>query len=680
MVARIRSMPPELVAVISHLTLQQTPWWSDAVDSVVLTVLYKAKIGLAEPKIRQLIFRDYGAELMPEIMRDALSNLESRFRIIKLPDNKYTVTQDAAELVEAAIVQWESVRLAARSVFTDLISPELPDINHNLIWEQFQSEVLVPSITNLGAQAWNFFANNDSVISDSMEPYLNNFVRNFPEELRECLRDAVFKFLDPNVEASRSFVIDTLSACFFTTACGLSRNEVETIEKILANPFEIRALLDVDLILAANGLFDSNTNELVNSLLQLRGSERLHAFLEFIVSTMTLGEARTALQFAAKLTQVENDEEVTLEGPLSVSIQGIMASYIGSGDDDHQAYFEGWASALSNGSSVELLPAGYGLFDDKAVMSEARAYKKLSVGGELSSPNTASDRRYVHDVALRSVVKELRGGEWPDLFQNKHWLVTSNSFLLRFDADRAKRSGAFPVCVSPPILLQMLRLWIPRSDTWDRAAMSSMRLPFVNLGDTGKLDHAAVQVIRALARHGRLAIDQERLLATLINEDLRRTVSSANTRITSGGVEQSATQKQLEEILTGLQIVRDENKGLRAQLQEAQKGVENRKFAARMFAVAGSFSALLAIFITLFLKDNLSPFSSILMSSVTGACIAGIATLGAARLYVSVAKDEIAKRWRGRLKEWMSSFIILVVVNLCIATLAGAVYDSIKGH
>jgi hypothetical protein len=673
-------MPPELVAIISHLALQQTPWWSDAVDSVILTALFKSANDLTENEIRESISREYGADLMPGTINNALGNLESRFRIVKLPNGKYRTTRDAAELVKGAIAQWESVRSAARTIFIGLLPPELPETTHDLIWEQFQAEVLVPAIIDLGAQAWNFFANSEPVFADSIEPYLRHFLKKFPEELRNRLRDAVFLFLDPNVDASRSFIVDTLSACFFTTACGLSRNEVEHIEKILANPFEIRALLDIDLILAMNGLFDSNTNELVQSLLQLQGSERLHAFLEFLVSTMTLNEARTALRFAARLTQVESDEEMTLEGPLSMSIQGIMASYIGSGDVDYQAYFEGWASALDRGSSVGLIPVGSDLFDDATVMSDARAYKRMSVRAELSSSEGASDRRYMHDVALRSIVKKLRGGEWPDLFQNKHWLVTSNNFLLRYDAYTAKRTGTFPVCVSPLTLLQMLRLWIPRSDAWDRAALSSMRLPFVNLGDTGKLDHAALQVLRALAQHGRFAVDDERLLAALINEELRRTVSSASRKFTSEGVEQRASQRELQEIKEDLRVVQDENKALRASLQEAQERAERRKFATRMFAVAGSFSALLAIFITLFLKDNFKPFSSILMSSIVGACIAGVATLGAAWLYVAAAKDEIAKGWRGRLKRWMASFVVVVIVNLCIGALASAVYDAFKGH
>jgi hypothetical protein len=207
-----------------------------------------------------------------------------------------------------------------------------------------------------------------------------------------------------------------------------------------------------------------------------------------------------------------------------------------------------------------------------------------------------------------------------------------------------------------------------------------MRLPFVNLGETGKLDHAALRVLRALARHEQFAMDEERLLSVLLNEELRRTVSDAARDLASGAGRPVVTQSELQEMRAEIQVLREENTALRVTLQQAETGAESRRFVTRMLAVAGSFSVLLTVLLTIVLKENISLFSSTTVASITGACVAGVVGLLAARLYVAGASGEVAQRWRGRLRQWLSGFAVIVVVNLGIAVLASVIYDAIKGR
>lgn len=680
MVAPIQTMPPELVAIISHFELQRTPWWSDAVDSVILIVLFRSTTELTADEIRRTILSNYHANLTQETLIESLSRLESRVDITKLPQGSYRLSQDTAEKVDAAIAQWEVARSNARTIFVELIDSELPDINSDAAWEKFQVNLLIPAIVDLGAQAWNFIVNNEVAISDSIEPHIRRYLQQFPSETRTQLRSVVYAFLDPRIDSSRSFIADTLSAYFFMTACGLSEEEIRRIEKILANPFEVTAVLDVDLILAFNELFDSKTNELVSNLLELQASERFFNRLEFAVTTMTLNEAQAALHVAAAIGGAEeSDDAIILEGPLSITVQGIMASFLNSDRKSH-LYFEAGLTSLSYASRMYLVPAGSDRYTDEEVLSEARTYKKMVVGAEISSPPDSSDRRYLHDIALRSTIKELRGGEWPALFQNKYWLVTNNNALLRYDAYTTKRTGSSATCVSPLTLLQMLRLWVPRSEGWDRTAISSVRLPFVSLGQRGKLDRAALQVLRALARNEYFARDEERLLTTLLNEELKRTISDANKRMVSDANRQEISSGEIQEVRAELQTLRDENETLRADLQMAKARAQNRKFVTRMFAVAGSFSVILTVLTTIFLRENVSLFSSTVTASVTGACFAGLVTLAAARLYVAAATEGVAQEWRGRLRRWLGWFIVAVLLNLGIAVLASAVYDAAKGR
>ena len=93
--------------------------------------------------------------------------------------------------------------------------------------------------------------------------------------VREVAKGAALAFFDPEIEASRKFVADTLNAYYFMTACGLTRDQIQYIEKILNSFFDTVAFFDVDLILAVKGLSDRAAIELLSNLMESRGTEHI---------------------------------------------------------------------------------------------------------------------------------------------------------------------------------------------------------------------------------------------------------------------------------------------------------------------------------------------------------------------------------------------------------------------
>lgn len=571
MIQSATHVPSDLVAIISHLELQQTAWWSDAVQSVVLTTLYQAGSPLLKGEIQSYVQSNYNLELAEQAFEDSLADLEASYKITKLGDERFKLADDAAARVRLSISQWQLQRDAAQELFSSLILNLLPDIDAATVWNKFQKELLEPMVIKLGVSAWTFLVNDRSIIDQSLQEELKFFLLSFPEDQRELLKRAVLSFFDPELEASRQFITDTLNAYFFLTACGLSVEQIEYIEKTLHNFFDTVAFFDVDLLLAANGLADPGTNELVFNLMESRQSWRL-ASIDYFTAAITAQEAINILNAAGTIATGDTTNKLLPQGPLALSVRRAIAAFLDSADRDYKNYFLDWANALADRPALPTYPLREIDTDSTPTIdSEVRAYSVtagIATGERLS---TESEARIMHDVLLRHGIKELRGGEWPELHRSRYWLVTNNDALLRFDALSVRRGTGYPTCVHPLTFLQMLRLSTPRSEGWDRATISSLRMLLVQMGTPGKLDQAATRVLSALARYGHRGLSDEQMLSSVLNEELRR-LTGQRPKIGAFAVDDAEVIRQeMHEVKAQLEIVRAENAQLRTSLETNEK-------------------------------------------------------------------------------------------------------------
>jgi hypothetical protein len=570
-------VPVDLVAIISHLELQQTAWWSDAVQSVVLTTLYQAGSPLLKGEIQSYVQLNYKLELAEQALGDSLVDLEAGYKITKLGDERFKLADDAAARVRLSISQWQLQREAAQELFSSLVLDLLPDVDAEAVWNKFQKDLLEPMVIKLGVSAWTFLINDISAIDQSLQERLGFFLLSFPEDQRELLKRAILSFFDPELEASRRFIADTLNAYFFLTACGLSVEQIEYIEKTLRNFFDTVAFFDVDLLLAANGLSDSDTNELVFNLLESRESWRL-ATIDYFAAAITVQEAVKTLKVAGTIATNDTTDKLLPQGPLVLSVRGVIAAFLGSTDRDYQNYFLDWANALAGRPPLPAYPLrAIAAGSAPTIDAEVRAYgitAGVAVGETLSAE---SDARIRHDVLLRHGIKELRGGEWSELHRSRYWLVTNNDALLRFDALSVRRGTGYPTCVHPLTFLQMLRLSTPRSEGWDRATISSLRMLLVQMGTPGKLDQAATRVLGALARYGHRGLTDEQMLSSVLNEEFRRLTGQRPKIGTFVAEDAEVIRQEMQEVKVQLEIVRAENAQLRTSLEINEKPSADRR-------------------------------------------------------------------------------------------------------
>jgi hypothetical protein len=583
LIRRAPHLKEELAALIAHIELQQTAWWSDAVQSVILATLYRAQFPMQKYEINENVRSEYGFDIGPADLEDSLVNLQSTYQVTDLGDGRFRTADDAAHRVRLATMQWQLQAEAARQSFVAHVLASAPQANAERIWIAFQKDLLEPLVKDLALSAWIFLTNDRPIIEESLDSHLNKFLRTVGSGAHEVAKEAALAFFDPETEASRKFVADTLNAYYFMTACGLTPDQIQYIEKILNNYFDTVLFFDVDLILAAKGLSDGNAIELLSNLMESRGNEHV-GITEYFVADISMSESIEVLRLAARtMAHDETPKTLVLQGPLFLSVQRAIAARLDANDPDSAGFFRDSANSLSRRPPFPIFEVTGSVTarSDAVSQSDIRTYRSMSMvpGEEKLSHHSKS--RILHDLKLRAAVRTLRGGDWPDLTRCKYWLVTDNVALLRFDAFFTRRGAGFATCVHPLTFLQMLRLSTRRSEGLDRATIASIRLAFGQIGAAGKLDQAAARVLGALARYEQRGLGEEDVVESVLNEELRRLTRRQRKMITPSSNDAEVIRQEIVELKAELDAFRLENRRLRKSFESERRARDADRFVMR---------------------------------------------------------------------------------------------------
>ena len=136
----------------------------------------------------------------------------------------------------------------------------------------------------------------------------------------------------------------------------------------------------------------------------------------------------------------------------------------------------------------------------------------------------------LHDSILWHFVHDKR----PTLFESPldavSWLVTIDYRLLSFDRKRGRLANpAVRVCLHPTELIQILRVWEPRSTDMEQALMSGLRLPFMFYEfDLGK-ESASLRILKILSRFEHISdLGPEAIRDIVLNDAVRSKIAEVS--------------------------------------------------------------------------------------------------------------------------------------------------------
>jgi hypothetical protein len=136
--------------------------------------------------------------------------------------------------------------------------------------------------------------------------------------------------------------------------------------------------------------------------------------------------------------------------------------------------------------------------------------------------------QWEHDIMLWHFVRDKRPRIIESPLEAIYWIVTIDFKFLGFDAYKKKQlNEAFQICVHPSTLVQMLQLWIPRTEQFEVAMLSSLRLPFLFKEFDSASERATLHILEVLGRFENVGdLSKETIAATLMNDALRQKLSA----------------------------------------------------------------------------------------------------------------------------------------------------------
>jgi hypothetical protein len=529
-------LPPALVSLISGIELHQSDWWHDAVGRSVTFALWLHAVPQTTEQVGATLRTELGLQLQVPELDEQVQALLSEGQIVQVEPGLFSVSETCQTALVAEIEKNEVIDRAAKDSFIALLARDVSDADSNKAWESFNSDLLIPLITDLGAKTYRFLQGRPFVLSPS--PLLGKFLERQPRHQREGFESAVLAFLHPSREEARDYIINRLTTLSFIQASSWPREAVEELAKAASSELTFIVMLDTNLLFSMLDLHENPANEAAAALAQLREDVAASVTLRLFVTNETLMEARAALQNAAEAHRGIVLTPAVVAGTSGLTLSGLGQKFVEQASRadgvrssaDYFGYYVDNLLLLTRERGIELFNADLTplhvkqeVVDD--ILSATEVQNKHRRRRGLREKSYEQIR---HDVVLWHFVRAKRDAYVESPLQARYWVLTGDYSLLGFDAYKSQRRGqTVPVCLHPTGLIQMLRFWVPRGHSLDAALIRSLRMPFLFFKYDVALEQATLRVLRTLGRfENSQQLSVEAVARLVTSKELRRCMLS----------------------------------------------------------------------------------------------------------------------------------------------------------
>ena len=563
--AMAEQLPKSLLDLIEHIELNKSGWWDVALSNVLLAAIWMQGTPVHRGQVRDLTVSAFNLEIPPDRIATHIDRLLSDGSLTVLNNGHITLTSRIAEQMErrleAAHQNEEKVRVAFAKHVEKCCAPHSPEE----AWSLFNEKYLLPLIEVLGARTLQFMGGETARDADAVS-LTDEFVKLFEVSHRVELRSAIGTFLDPDDVNVRRYVTEHLDASFLVRASGLTTDVIADIGKFGQKPPTFRLFLDTNFLFSLLDLHENPSNEATQMLGKMVHQVGRHLSIIMYGIQPTMDEIKRVLWGAqADLAEMRMLPAVA-DAALDVGLSGITMRFARANRESvrpitAQEYFEPY---LNNLTSI-LKTKGVRVYNEQTDRYRRRQdviddfHDMIATEGETEGERQRRYNAALHDSILWHFVHDRRPAVFESPLEATFWVVTNDYRLINFDKKRRNvTNSSAGVCIHPTELVQVLRLWEPRSTDIEQALMSSLRLPFMFYEFDPGQEAASLRVLKALSRFEHIeSLDPEAIRDIVLNDAVR----SKTMRATSD-------EEQIE-------VIRD------ALLAERQEIVDQRDAAIR---------------------------------------------------------------------------------------------------
>lgn len=548
----------DLIRLVQHVALNQSGWWEQAMERLVLACSYTAGPS-SRSHLCEAVRQSSGVELTSERFDEIAGRLLQTGSLVEHQESVFVseaIREDLHAYEEKTMASEERVRtkfnLAAQENGLTERSDEL--------WPVLETEVILPITRYLGARLYELLASPTSVSHIDMSLQIEGI----DDRYGVGIRDFFYGFIDPTDHDIRTFVLRRLNAQYAADAAALPAAALNRLAKQGSVPSRVRLVVDTNFLFSILGLHDNPGNEEANKLLQLVEEVRSRVKLQLYVLPITFDESRNVLSDvavrlsgfrgqpnlaeAAKRTQslglAERYLEAASKSPTNLSPSDFFSPY----ESDLLTVLRSKGVELYN-TSLDELRVDQEVIDDVLELSETQRVHRRR--GEKSYEAN------LHDMVLWHFARRERSPSLTSPIEASIWVVTLDYGLLSFE--RRKLRGLRdqpPICLEPASIIQLFQFWVPSSIELDEALVGSIRQPLLFLNFGVESEQVTLRILAQLSRFdGAGDLSPDVALEILTNEALRQRISSsAENRQT----DEEIIGEELLEMIDDLTAARDE--------------------------------------------------------------------------------------------------------------------------
>ncbi len=518
-------LPKELVSLIQHVELNKAGWWDKALENMILSILLIDSTSLTYNQICKRIPQEFGTSPNPERIEAQFEELIKSGTLTSVHPDKYKISEKAEKNLREKIADTQKNEIAARELFCVSLAKYCPDLNATTTWEKFNVQFLFPAIQEFGAEMYSFLVDREaSAPSFSYE----EFLKNFPKESHDCLREAIKEFFDPKSTIIKTHVFSHLNAHFFVESAGLNNVTLDALSKLNTTQHSFEIFIDTNFLFSFLGIKEDPSNEaailLINLIQRLSG----RVGIKLYVLPETINEFQSVLLgVRSELREVHFSRNLA-DIAMTMGVEGFMkrvAEHMATTgvtvDEFYEPYLTNTLRMLRD-DRIELFngdlrayPTRQDVVDD---LTDQLAFDK---GHHPDKPKNYEALE--HDIILWHFVRDRRPQFEESFLEAKTWIVTIDYRFLSFDRFKLKNlNNKLETCLPPTALVQMLQFWLPRTPEFEEALVSSMRSSILfNIFDE-QAEQVSTKIIKTLSRYENIGnISHETIISVVSNQGLR---------------------------------------------------------------------------------------------------------------------------------------------------------------
>ena len=532
----LQQLDNSLLALIEHVELNRSGWWDVALGNVLLAAVWVHGEPIWREQVRELVNSAFSFQIPPDRITIGIDRLLAEGKMVIHGNDRLALADGVAERMKARLEAARDNESAVRTAFVEQIGECCAPHTPEQAWNLFTKEYLLPLINVLGARTLQFMGGEDAGDED-VGLLTDEFVRLFEASHRQEIRSAVGGFLDPGDANVRRYVTEHLDASFLVKASGLTNATIAAISRFGQSLPTFRLFLDTNFLFSLLDLHENPSNEATQMLGKTIRQISNHLSIQMSVINPTVDEMKRTLSASAyDLAGVQMSPTVA-DAALHIGLSGIAIRFARANAESTRTinareYFEPYINNLTIilktygidvcGEPIEEYKQRQDVIDDLLEMAEVT-----------DLPEARQQRKYnaaLHDSILWHFVHDRRPAVFESPLDAVAWVVTNDYRLIRFDKRRHKAANlSAGICIHPAELIQILRMWEPRSTDMEQALMSGLRLPFMFYEFESGMETASMRILKVLSRLEHVRnLDSKAIRDIVLNDALRSTIVEAN--------------------------------------------------------------------------------------------------------------------------------------------------------